>query len=415
MAKDTLYGVQKQQLKRLSNNEYDILKNLCRLSKNIYNVSLYNIRQHFFDHKKYLKYVDNYKLVKLNENYTLLNKNMAQQIMKNVDENFKSFFSLLKLKTEGRYNEKIKIPKYLDKEGYFQLSFCEFKIKNGVFNVPMNPTFKKQYGKVLINVPNNLLDKKIKEIKIIPHDNAKYFEIQYIYEVEKVNNVTEMPNSLGVDLGVSNFATCVTNFGDTFIVDGKRIKSINQWANKYNSKLQSIKDKQGIVETTKLQQRIWRKRANQINDYLNKSCRYIINYCLNNNIGKIVLGYDSNIQNESNLGKVNNQNFVNLPIGNFKNKLQGLCDRYDIKLILIEESYTSKSSFLDNDELPIFDIENPQKYTFSGKRITRGLYKTKKGFIINADVNGAFNILKKHNILACIDFKSITPKRICIN
>ena len=177
--KNDIFGVQKQQLKKLSSDEYNALRQLCRLSKNMYNVGLYNVRQYFFDNKKYLSYTENYNISKYNENYIALNKNMAQQTLKSVDENFKSFFSLIKLKKEGKYDKNISIPRYLEKDGYFQLSFAEFKINNGIFTVPMSPAFKKQFGKVIISVPNNILDKEIKEVKIIPKNNAKFFEIQY--------------------------------------------------------------------------------------------------------------------------------------------------------------------------------------------------------------------------------------------
>ena len=400
-----VFGIQKQQLKKLTSDEYNALRQLCRLSKNMYNVGLYNVRQHFFNTEKYLSYSDNYAISKNNENYIILNKNMAQQTLKSVEEGFKSFFALLKLKKEGKYTEKVNIPRYLDKEGYFQLSFAEFKIKDGVFAVPMSPAFKKQYGKVLVNVPKNLLDKAIKEVKIIPKNNAKFFEIQYTYLIKKEDNQLNNDNALAIDLGVDNFATCVSTLGEAFILDGKTIKCINQGANKNNARLQSIKDKQKLTGITKTQFNLWNKRNNQVNDFLNKNVRYIVNYCLNNNIGKVVLGYDFNFQNESNLGSINNQNFVNLPYGLFKSKLEAMCERYHIKFITTEESYTSKASFLDNDELPVFDAENKVKHTFSGKRISRGLYKTKTGKLINADVNGALNILRKVNITA----KNLNP------
>lgn len=163
-----IFGIQKQQLKKLTSKEYEVLKILCCLSKNMYNVGLFNVRQHFFNTQNYLSYADNYNISKTNENYMILNKNMAQQTLKSVDEAFKSFFALNKKKKDGSYTGKVRIPKYLDKESYYQLAFAEFSIKNGVFAVPMAPAFKKQYGKVLINVPKNLLDKNIKEVKIIP-------------------------------------------------------------------------------------------------------------------------------------------------------------------------------------------------------------------------------------------------------
>ena len=262
-----VYGVQKQQLKKLSSNEYKALKYLCRLSKNMYNVGLYNVRQHFFETNEYLTYAKNYNISKNNENYAILNKNMAQQTLKSVEENFKSFFSLLNKKKQGEYDKKVNIPHYLEKDGYFQLVFAEFSIKKGVFAVPMSPAFKKEYGKVLINIPKNLLDKNIKEVKIMPKNNAKFFEIQYTYVLEKQESELNNDEALSIDLGIDNFATCVSTLGEAFILDGKAIKCINQWCNKNNARLQGIKDKQRISGTTKAQFNLWNKRNNQINDY----------------------------------------------------------------------------------------------------------------------------------------------------
>ena len=142
------------------------------------------------------------------------------------------------------------------------------------------------------------------------------------------------------------------------------------------------------------------KRNNKVNDYIKKTCRYIINYCLNNEIGNLVIGYNVTLQKNINLGRVNNQNFVNIPVGDIKEKLEYLCKLYGINFIKQEESYTSKASFFDEDEIPKYNQDNPKKYTFSGKRVKRGLYKTRNGKLINADINGALNILKKSNVVS---------------
>ena len=181
-----------------------------------------------------------------------------------------------------------------------------------------------------------------------------------------------------------------------------------------------VKDtKKKIKEKIKLlQAKITTKRNNRVNDYLSKTARTIINYCIENDIGKIVIGYNVTFQRNSNMGKVNNQNFVNIPYGKLRNKLEYLCNMYGIEYILQEESYTSKASFFDRDDLPIYNADNPQEYTFSGRRVKRGLYMTKKGNLINADVNGALNILRKSNVVdlnvLCDRGELDTPKRIRI-
>lgn len=415
--KEVLFGIQKQQLKHLSSNEYKALRELCFLTKNMYNVALYNVRQYYFTEKKFLGYNSNYHLCKENENYALLNSNSAQQIMKVVDRNFKSFFSLIKMAKKGEYQYKdIKLPKYLKKDSFFNLIFGEFNTSKDVFSVPMSPAFKRLYGKVEINIPKNLKGKTIKEVRILPKNNARFFEVQWIYEIQEFKGNLDKNNTLAIDLGVSNLCTCTTNNGRAFIVDGKKLKSINQWTNKENSRLQAIKDKQKIKGMTKKQFKLWSKRNNRVNDYLNKTVKYIIDYCLNNNIGTIVVGYNPTIQRNVNLGKSNNQNFVNIPIGNIREKLTYQCQRYNMNLIEQEESYTSKADFLANNSIPIYNAFDKKIYSFSGSRISRGQYKSVKGIILNADINGSLNIMRKANIknidLICKEY--LNPVRIKI-
>ena len=411
-----MYLTLKQQVKHLNKKEFRNLKYLCHIAKNLKNQAIYNVRQHYFNNKKYLSYNENYKILKNSENYKKLNSNMAQQILKEVDESFKSFFALLKLAKNGQYNGKIKLPNYLDKDGFTTLVIGFVRLKDDMLIVPYSNSFKKTHQEVKVKLPPVLKGKKIKEIRIIPKQHSRYFEIQYIYEVEEVQRELNKENVLGIDLGIDNLCTCVTNTGASFIIDGRKLKSINQYYNKINAKLQSIKDKQKIERTTLRQKRITRKRNNRINDYLSKAARTIVNYCLNNDIGKLVLGYNEDFQRNSNIGSINNQNFVNIPYGKLRDKLIYLCKLYGIEFKLQEESYTSKASFFDGDEIPIYDKENLQEYIFSGKRIKRGLYQTSTGKLINADCNGALNILRKSKV---VDLSVLynrgelnTPKRI---
>ena len=412
-----MYLTLKQQVKHLSKKEFRNLKYLCHIAKNLKNQAIYNVRQYYFQNKKYLSYNENYKMLKNSENYKKLNSNMAQQILKEVDGSFKSFFGLLKLAKNGQYNFKdIKLPKYLAKDGFTTLVIGFVRLKDDILIVPYSNSFRKTHKEIAIKLPPVLKGKKIKEIRIIPKQHSRYFEIQYTYEVEEVQRELNENNALGIDLGIDNLCTCVTNAGASFIIDGRKLKSINQYYNKINAKLQSIKDKQKIKRTTLRQKRIARKRNNRINDYLSKAARIIVNYCLNNDIGKLVLGYNEDFQRNSNIGSINNQNFVNIPYGKLRDKLIYLCKLYGIEFKLQEESYTSKASFFDRDEIPIYDKENSQKYIFSGKRIKRGLYQTSTGKLINADCNGALNILRKSKV---VDLGILynrgelnTPKRI---
>lgn len=417
-----MYLTIKQQVKYLTKEEYNILRELCRIAKNLTNQAIYNVRQHYFQEKQYLRYEANYHELKNSDNYKLLNSNMAQQTLKDVDQMFKSFFALIKLAKQGKYNFKhIRLPNYLPKNGYSNLIIGQIRIKDdGILTIPFSNTFKKKHEvkKIQIKVPQILKDKNIKEIQIIPKFNARFFEIQYTYEIKEENIKLNTNNALAIDLGVNNLCTCVTNTGKSFIIDGRKLKSINQFFNKRNAKLQSIKDKQKIKRQTKQQYLISRKRKNRVDDYINKTCRYIINYCLSYNIGTLVIGYNQSFQNKTKLGKKNNQVFTQLPFGKVREKLEYLCKRYNINYVLQEESYTSKASFFDNDELPVYNMDNPQTYEFSGKRIKRGLYQTKDNYRFNADCNGALNILRKSKavdltILGCRG-ELDTPKRIRI-
>lgn len=203
-----------------------------------------------------------------------------------------------------------------------------------------------------------------------------------------------------MDLGINNLVTAVSNTGKSFIIDGKKLKSINQWFNKENARLQSIKDKQHIGKrTTNRQKAIARDRNNKVNDYMNKAARKIIDYCVANDIGTLVVGYNETFQRSSNIGKQNNQNFVNIPYGRLRDKFEYLCELNGINFVKQEESYTSKSSFWDKDDIPVYNADNPKEYQFSGNRIHRGQYKTASGKTFNADVNGALNILRKSSVV----------------
>ena len=391
----------KQQVKQLTKEDYKNLKLLSHIAKNLANEAIYNVRQYYFSEGKYLNYQKNYALLKNSPNYKMLNSNMAQQILMEVDESFKSFFALLKLAKNGKYKFKdIKLPKYLPKDGFKTLIIGFVRIKGNKLMIPYSNAFNKEHKRIEINIPPKLVDKNIKEIRIKPKSKARFFEIQYIYEVEEVQSNVDKNKALAIDFGVNNLATCVTSTGKSFIVDGRRLKSINQWHNKENARLQSIKDKQGYKKKyTNRQDLNTRKRNNRVNDYMNKTARIIINHCLENGIGNIVCGYNEIFQRNSNLGKKNNQTFVNIPFGVLREKIEYLCKLYGINFIKQEESYTSKASFFDRDDIPTYNDDNPKEYEFSGKRVKRGLYQTKEGKLLNADVNGALNILSKSKVV----------------
>ena len=391
----------KQQVKRLSKEDYRTIRELCHIAKNLANEAIYNVRQYYFSEGEFLKYEKNYTLLKSSPNYKALNSNMAQQILKEVDGSFKSFFSLLKLAKQGKYAFKdCRLPHYLPKDGYTTLVIGFVRLKGNKLILPFSNSFKKTHKAVEITIPPMLLDKKVKEIRIIPKAKARFFEIQYIYEAECVQRNLNTNNALALDLGINNLVTAVSSNGKSFIIDGKKLKSINQWFNKENARLQSIKDKQHYgKKSTSRQKAIARNRNNKVNDYMNKAARKVINYCIANDMGTLVVGYNETFQRGGHIGKRNNQNFVNIPYGQLRSKLEYLCKMNGIIFVKQEESYTSKSSFWDRDDIPVYNADNPREYQFSGKRIHRGQYKTASGKIINADVNGALNIMRKSSVV----------------
>lgn len=394
-----MYLTQTNVIRGLTKRQYKLLAEMCRYANNLYNVALYNIRQYYFESKKFLTYESNCHICKDNENYSLLQAGISQQTLKVADRSFKSFFNLIRKTKHNEYRfQDIKMPHYRKKGGMFNLvlSTNAISIKDGCLHMPVSRAFRNLHPDCDIKIPfpERLTDKTIKEVRILPIAGSRCFKVQYVYETDiEVVNIDTI-NAMAIDVGVDNLAACITTFGTSFILDGRKLKSINQGWNKERARLQSIADKQGTKYTVKLS-RITDKRNNRTKDIMRKSARHIINYCIENRIGTVIVGYSPDFKRRVNIGHKNNQVFVNISFGDFRQLLSGLCERYGIRYIEQEESYTSKSSFLDCDVLPEYKPEQPYVGTFSGKRIRRGLYKTKDGTIINADINGAANILRK--------------------
>lgn len=394
-----MYLTQSNVIRGLSKEEYSILRKTCQYSNNLYNVALYNIRQYYFQDKKFLKYEENYHVCKENENYGLLQAGVSQQTLKVADRSFKSFFNLIKKAKSGEYRFKdIKMPRYREKGGMFNLilSTNAINIKNGFLTVPMSRKFSKLHGgrQVRIPFPERLENKTIKEVRICPIYHGRYFKIQYCYLQEEEPQDVSVDNVLAIDIGLENLAACVTNTGTAFIMDGRKLKSINQYWNKQKAYYQGIADKQRQKKTHRLNA-LARKRNNRTQDYIRKVARYIINYCIEHHIGTVVCGYNGDFKRSMNLGKITNQQFTQISFGSLRETLEGLCGRYGMRYIGQEESYTTKASCLDLDDIPVYNPGQPYTGAFSGKRVHRGLYQFADDRIANADVNGAANILRK--------------------
>jgi putative transposase len=269
-----MYLTQSNVIRKLSKEEYAMLREMCQYSNNLYNVALYNIRQHYFQEKKYLRYEENYHVCKENENYGLLQAGVAQQILKVADRSFKSFFQLIKKAKAGDYHfQDIKMPHYREKGGLFNLiiSTNAISIRDGYLTIPMSRRFAKLHEgrRIKIPFPVRLAGKTIKEVRICPIYQGKYFKIQYCYLQEIEQQDTDPDNVLAIDIGLENLAACVTSTGTSFLMDGRKLKSINQYWNKQNAHFQAIAAKQGTKKTHKLHA-LAQKRNNCMQDIFAK-------------------------------------------------------------------------------------------------------------------------------------------------
>ena len=357
------------------------LDEICFKSKNLYNRALYLVRQHYFNTGKHL---DFYKVSKLmrdskEEEYYSLPSRVTNHTLMLLHENFKSFFSLIKKKKKGIYDKQVNIPEYLEKDGRYMAIFN----KKSISKLYLKEGFIK-LSTVDILIPTKVKESELVGVKVLPRNNHHVVEV--VYEVEDKENKIDNSRYASVDLGVNNLMTVSSNVMKPIIINGRPLKSINQYWNKEKARLQSLlKDNK---RTSKRIQSITNKRNNKIKDYLHKSSRYLVNLLVSNNISTLIVGYNEEWKQNINIGKKNNQNFYYIPFYTLIKQLEYKCKLEGINFVLTEESYTSKCSFLDNEE-----VCKHEKYL--GKRIKRGLFKSKEGKIINSDLNGSLNILKK--------------------
>jgi IS605 OrfB family transposase len=375
----------------------------------MYNVGLYSVRQHFFNTQQYLNYYQNYHVCKDNENYHILQTNTGQQILRLVDRDMRSFFKLLKMKQLGKYSEKVKLPRYKKKNGLmnFVVQGSSARIVDGKIKIGLTKEFRELYNvetpRIELTIPKHLLCvKEFNEIRVVPMHNGKDFVVEFVYDssYKQLEQVKAEPNRyMSIDLGVNNLMTCtyVTNTGlSSFIIDGRYIKSLNQYYNKRKANIQSVCDKEGGKLTDhKRYTRLSEYRRNKLSDLMSKSAHYVVRKCIENGIGTLVLGYNQCFKDGCDLNHINNQNFVMIPYTSLISKLKYLCELHGIEYVVQEESYTSKASCLDLDDVPVYGEENGTS-VFSGKRKCRGLYVSKNKTVINADVNGSINILRKY-------------------
>ena len=372
----------------------DQLSNLCHISKNLYNEANYIIRQEFIKSYKYtgtgnyLNYnIIDYLIKDKSKNYRLLPAQTAQQVLKILDRNWKSFFDAIKdwKANPDKYLGRPKLSGYLKKDGEFVLYFTDQQVR-----IDSN-TGKIIFPKAMyfLRGIKTIIKSTIRELRIIPKGKKVGYLIDLVYrkEVKKAKNI-DKNRIIGLDFGLRNFVTIANNIGiQPMCVKGGVLKSINQFYNKMLAELKTIYSKQDMLTGPAIQI-LTNNRNKKIKDVIHKYSRYIIDYCLKWNIGTLVIGYNPEWKQEINLGKKTNQSFVQIPFYDFIEMIKYKAEEIGINVIEQDESHTSKCSFLDEE-----NIEHHDAYI--GKRISRGLFRSDKGIIINADVQGALNTIKK--------------------
>lgn len=369
---------------------------LCFKAKNLYNKANYVIRQKFFETTKereaglrknavWIRYEDVDRLAKAEEweEYRALPAQTSQQILKVLDQNWKSFFQAIKVwgKNPNAFTGRPKLPQYKDKStGRSVVIFTNqgCRIKDGFIHFP------KSTG--LSPIKTNVIPNELQQVRITPKSNCFILEVAYKREFNPLGNLNESVY-VGIDIGLNNLVTLGSN--DTqvnpIIISGGPVKSINQYYNKKRAKLQSSL---GDSKTSNRIEKLALKRNNKIDDYMHKVSRFVVDYCIANKVGTIVIGKNDGWKQNINIGKRNNQNFVSIPFAKLISQIQYKAEEIGIKVICNEESYTSKCSFLDNESIGKHEI-------YHGKRVKRGLFRSALNVLINADLNGALNVIRK--------------------
>jgi lycopene cyclase CruP len=369
-----------------------VLEFVCGESNKLHNCGTYLARQLYFKTGYAPTKFDLHREMSSNPHYLAMYSQVAQQCLTTVAESFKSFFGLLKGIKKGTVTQRPKLPNYR-KHGLNLVTYPKqaVKLKEQGLRFPLGKQVKAWFGIdcFYLPMPSNLDYADIREYRLLPRNGEFYLE--FVYKTESIVADVDVNNVLSIDHGVTNWVCCVSNVGTSFIIDGKHLKSLNQW---YNKRVSVLKEDKPQGFWSKQLARITEKRNRQTRDAVNKAGRLVIDHCLEHKIGTVVFGWNQGQTQGINLGSKTNQSFVQIPTAKLKDRIAQLCEQYDLRFVETEESYTSKASFVDADLLPTFG-EKPEGWTASGKRVNRGLYRTRDGIKINADCNGSANILRK--------------------
>jgi putative transposase len=409
-----LYGYQ-QILLHPENELEAILEFVCKTANSLINCGIYYARQIYFKTKKFLGKYDLEAAYKTNKHFKALHSQAAQQVLRSVSESFESFKKLKQAFNRGKIVDKPKPPKSRKSGGFALVSYPKqaLKLVDNQIRIPLGKQVKCWFGLdcFFVPMPSNLNFADIKELRILPRNRCFY--VEFIYKTNIVEVDVDSNNVLGIDPGLSNWLTCVSNVGTSFIVDGRHVKSLNRW---YNKQVSTLKENKSQGFWSNRLAAITEKRNRQMRDAINKAARLVINHCIENRIGTVVFGWNQGQRQEVKLGK-STQSFVQIPTAKLKKRVSQLCQQYGIKFVETEEANTSAASFLDNDTLPKHG-EKPTNWRASGKRVKRGLYRTANNWYVNCDAQAAANIIRKVAVTLGLDLSGIgrgsltAPQRI---
>ena len=371
---------------------YSMLDGFCFSAKNLYNHANYIVRQTFVKENKWIRYADLDKILKKDMNYpdytNMPTAQSAQQTLRLLDKNWASFFKSIKdwSKNKDKYLGRPKLPKYKAKDGraILILTNQNVKIKDNTLWFPKS--FNGFTQKVVC--VNKCNFKSFQQVRFISKYNYIVMEVVYNVEIPDTK-LEDNKRYLSIDIGVDNLVTVTNNFGgQPFIINGKGLKSVNKYYNKQISHYREIAKRMNNQDYTNRMDYYTTKREHKVEDFLHKASRYIITYALDNNVSIIVIGKNNNWKQKSKMSKKVNQIFVQIPFAKLIQMITYKAEEQGISVVTTEESYTSGTSFLDN-EMPIKENYN------KSRRVYRGLFKSNASKLINADVNGSLQILKK--------------------
>lgn len=393
-----------------------ILEYLCSESNKIYNCATYYARQIWFKTKRIVNRAEICASMVSNPHFGAMYVSSSQQTCNAVAEAFKSFKELRKAFNKGEIEQKPKPPHYRKSGGLYTVSFPIkwLKPSDGGIRIPLGKKVKAWFGIdcFYLPLPSNLDFKNIKEVRILPRNRCFYAE--FVYKIDTTTLTNDKLQALTIDHGVNNWLTCVDTLGNSFIVDGKHLKSLNQW---YNKQVSTIKEGRTQGFWSNKLAHVTEKRNRQMRDAINKVARIVVNHCVTNGIGTVVFGWNQRQKDNANMGRKKNQQFVQIPTSRLKDRIVQLCEQYGINFVETEEANTSIASFLDGDTLPKHG-EKPIGWKASGKRVKRGLYRTAKNWYVNADAQAAANCLAKVAVRLGLDLSRIsrgaltTPLRV---